>query len=129
MDQNNVILNATIGLILSTKTLMNHCFRMSQLFETAEINNISFISICYMWVYLCTCMKLNIKFLSVEWGPNHDKYDRNTSYENLLIKHIHQKVVPNGLQIEAELTIGNHNQQFVTKWYELLQSLSLLPND
>lgn len=40
----------------------------------------------------------------------HDKNDRNTSHENLLIKHIHQKVVPNGLQIEAELTIGNHNQ-------------------
>ena len=38
---------------------------------------------------------------------------------------IEQKVIPNGLKIELEPSIGNHDEQFLSKWSERMQEFSL----
>ena len=38
-------------------------------------------------------------------------------------KCIEQKVIPNGLKIELEPSIGNHDEQFLSKWSERMQRI------
>jgi len=54
-----------------------------------------------------------------------DKNIRFESHKEFLTNCINQQLIPNGLQLELEPTIGNHNQEFVDKWYLKLKQFSL----
>ena len=54
-----------------------------------------------------------------------DKKDRYESHISFLTRCINEKVVPKGLSIQLEPTIGNHNQEFVKNWYEKLNNFSI----
>ena len=53
-----------------------------------------------------------------------DKKDRYESHIQFLTKCLADKVIPLGLTIQVEPTIGNHNEEFLNKWYEKLNSFS-----
>ena len=52
--------------------------------------------------------------------------DKAGRYESQCIieKCITENVIPNGLKLELEPTIGNHNEEFLSCWYNKLQSFS-----
>ena len=53
-----------------------------------------------------------------------NKKDRYESHIQILTKCLSDKVVPLGLAIQVEPTIGNHNEEFLSKWYEKHNSFS-----
>ena len=53
-----------------------------------------------------------------------DKKDRYESHIQFLTKCLTDKVVPLGLAIQVEPTIGNHDEEFLNKWYEKLNGFS-----
>ena len=65
------------------------------------------------------------EFLTVKLERLQDKYDRYDSHISFLTKCVKEKVIPNGLRIDLEPSIGNHDDDFLTKWYERLQSFSV----
>ena len=54
-----------------------------------------------------------------------DKPIRHESHKHFLNCSLAVKLVPKGLRLELELTIGNHDQEFVDTWYAKLKSFSL----
>ena len=55
--------------------------------------------------------------------------DKVTTYESdkkFLTRCIGEKLVPKGLKLESEPTIGNFDQEFVDKWYSKLKGFSLI---
>ena len=60
----------------------------------------------------------------------YDKKARYNSHIKFLSKCINEKVVPKGLCIQLEPTIGNFDQNFVNNWYQKLNKFSIeLMND
>ena len=54
-----------------------------------------------------------------------DKITRYESHKEFLSRCVKEKVIPRGLKVEVEPTIGNHDEEFVSLWNEKLKSLSL----
>ena len=54
-----------------------------------------------------------------------DKHDRYDSHISFLTKCVKEKVIPNGLKIELEPSIGNHDDEFLRNWYQRLKSFSI----
>lgn len=63
--------------------------------------------------------------LTIKLDRLHDKVTRYESHKEFLQKCIQQQLIPNGLKIDLEPTIGNHDEEFVCKWYEKLNKFSL----
>ena len=53
-----------------------------------------------------------------------DKEARFKSHKEFLTRCLAANVIPNGLKIELEASIGNHNEEFLTKWHEKLNKFS-----
>ena len=53
-----------------------------------------------------------------------DKNTRYQSHREFLSQSIDSKLIPKGLKLELEPTIGNHDQEFLDMWYSNLQELS-----
>ena len=54
-----------------------------------------------------------------------DKFTRYHSHVEFLNKCIDENLVPNGLKIEVEPSIGNHDETFLTVWNKKLKSYSI----
>ena len=54
-----------------------------------------------------------------------DKSIRYESHKDFLNRCLAEKLVPKGLRLELEPTIGNYDQEFVDTWYAKLKSFSL----
>lgn len=65
----------------------------------------------------------DIEFIRLE--RLYDKRDRYASHVSFLKDCINIKRIPNGLTINLEPTIGNHDDDFRNHWYERLQEFSL----
>ena len=50
----------------------------------------------------------------------YDKQDRFESHQQFLKRCLEAQVIPNGLLIELEPSIGNHDEEFLAKWNEKL---------
>ena len=53
------------------------------------------------------------------------KNARYQSHREFLSQCIESKLIPKGLKLELEHTIGNHNEEFLDTWYPNLQEFSL----
>ena len=59
-----------------------------------------------------------------------DKVTRYESHKDFLTRCIAEKLIPKGLKLGLEPTIGNFDQEFVDEWYSKLKGFSLkLMND
>ena len=54
-----------------------------------------------------------------------DKAVRYKSHKDFLSRCIAEELVPKGLKLELEPTIGNYDQEFVDTWYSKLKTFSL----
>ena len=54
-----------------------------------------------------------------------DRITRYESHKEFLSRCVKEKVIPRGLKVEVEPTIGNHDEEFVSLWNEKLKSFSL----
>ena len=54
-----------------------------------------------------------------------DKQVRFVSHKKILTRCVAEEVVLKGLEVTLEPTIGNHNQEFLDKWYSKQKQLSL----
>ena len=54
-----------------------------------------------------------------------DKAGRYNSHHSFLTRCISENIIPNGLKLELEPTIGNHDEEFLNNWYNKLQKYSL----
>ena len=50
---------------------------------------------------------------------------RHVSHRLFLTRCIPENVIPNGLRLKLERTVGNHNETFLNNWCEKLQQHSL----
>ena len=50
-----------------------------------------------------------------------DKVTMYESHKDFLTRCIAEKLIPKGLKLELEPTIGNSDQEFVDKWYSKLK--------
>ena len=55
-----------------------------------------------------------------------DKVTRYESHKDFLTRYIAEKLIPKGLKLELEPTIGNFDQEFVDEWYSKLKGFSLI---
>ena len=53
-----------------------------------------------------------------------DKSSRYESHNDFISRCLAEKVIPNRLKIELEPTIGNHDQEFLDEWYQILDQTS-----
>ena len=67
----------------------------------------------------------NAVYTIVKLDRKVDKKNRFAIHKEFLNKCIEQKLIPNGLKIELEPSIGNHDEQFLSKWSERMQEFSL----
>lgn len=65
-----------------------------------------------------------IRYTARKLDRLNDKEARFQSHKEFLERCITGNVIPNGLKIELEASIGNHNEQFLTKWNEKLIKFS-----
>ena len=54
----------------------------------------------------------------------HDKKERYTSHQQFLQKCLDNNIIPNGLRLDLEPTIGNHDEEFLHNWYSKLEEYS-----
>ena len=66
----------------------------------------------------------NNDYLITKLDRLHDKHERFVSHKDFLQKCQENKVVPKGLKLELEPSIGNHDDEFLSKWYEKLEKFS-----
>ena len=55
-----------------------------------------------------------------------DKNARYQSHREFLSQCIESKLIPKGLKLELERTIGNRDQEFLDMWYSNIQEFFLL---
>ena len=67
----------------------------------------------------------NLEKTAVHLDRLYDKKARYESHIDFLSKCINNKIIPHGLQMELEPTIGNHDDEFVSNWYEKLNLFSI----
>ena len=54
----------------------------------------------------------------------HDKKERYQSHQFFLQKCIEENIIPKGLLLELEPSIGNHDEDFLKNWYSKLEEYS-----
>lgn len=54
----------------------------------------------------------------------HDKKERYSSHRQFLQKCLDNDIIPNGLRLDLEPTIGNHDEEFLHNWYSKLEEYS-----
>ena len=54
-----------------------------------------------------------------------DKEARYVSHKTFLTRCVQNRIIPNGLSINVEPTIGIHDEEFLDNWYKKLESFSL----
>ena len=54
----------------------------------------------------------------------HDKKERYLSHQQFLQKCLDNDIIPNGLRLDLEPTIGNHDEDFLKNWYAKLEEYS-----
>ena len=54
----------------------------------------------------------------------HDKKERYNSHRQFLKKCLDNNIIPNGLRLDLEPTIGNHDEEFLQNWYGELEECS-----
>ena len=54
-----------------------------------------------------------------------DKEARYVSHKTFLTRCVQNRIIPIGLSINVEPTIGNHDEEFLDNWYKKLESFSL----
>ena len=64
-------------------------------------------------------------YLAIKLNRLHQKDSRFKSHRDFLSQCIREKLIPKGLQLMLEPTIGNHNQEFLDNWYSKLKEFSL----
>ena len=64
-------------------------------------------------------------YLAVKLNRLQDKNTRFESHKDFLSQCIKEKLVPKGLELILEPTIGNHDQEFLDNWYSKLKQFSL----
>ena len=64
-------------------------------------------------------------FLAVKLNRLKDKQIRFESHKDFLSRCINESLVPKGLELMLEPTIGNHDQNFLDNWYSKLKNFSL----
>ena len=55
-----------------------------------------------------------------------EKTVRYESHKNFLSRQAAEKLVPKGLKLELEPTLGNHDQEFLNNWFSKLNEFSLI---
>ena len=68
----------------------------------------------------------NKKQVALKLNRLKDKVTRYESHKDFLTQCIAEKLIPKGLKLELEPTIGNFDQEFVDKWYSKLKGFSLI---
>ena len=53
-----------------------------------------------------------------------DKKARFESHKSFLTRCYEEKIIPNGLKIYVEPSIGNHDDDFLKKWFDILETCS-----
>ena len=53
-----------------------------------------------------------------------EKHPRYESHKEFLTRCISEKLVPMGLKLKLEPTIGNHDQEFLVNWFSKLNEFS-----
>ena len=53
-----------------------------------------------------------------------DKEIRFKSHKEFLTRYLGSNIIPNGLKLQLEPSIGNHGDEFVNKWHEKLEKFS-----
>ena len=66
------------------------------------------------------------KELALKLNRLKDKNARYESHEEFLLQCIRPGLIPRGLKLELEPTIGNQNQEFLDNWYSKLKDFSLI---
>ena len=64
------------------------------------------------------------RYLVSELDRLHDKKDRYSSHQQFLQKCLDNDIIPNGLRLDLEPTIGNHDEEFLQNWYSKLEEYS-----
>ena len=64
-------------------------------------------------------------YLAIKLNRLKDKNLRYTSHKEFLTSCIKEGLVPKGLELILEPTIGNHDQQFLDNWYSKLKQFSI----
>ena len=64
-------------------------------------------------------------YLAIKLNQLHDKNTRFESHRDFLSQCIREKLIPKGLELMLEPTIGNHNKEFLDNWYSKLKQFSL----
>lgn len=66
----------------------------------------------------------NTRYLVSKLDRLHDKKERYSSHRQFLQKCLDNDIVPNGLRLDLEPTIGNHDEEFLQNWYSKLEEYS-----
>ena len=66
----------------------------------------------------------NARYLVSKLDRLHDKKERYSSHRQFLQKCLDNDIVPNGLRLDLEPTIGNHDEEFLQNWYSKLEEYS-----
>jgi hypothetical protein len=64
------------------------------------------------------------RYFATKLDRFHDKEVRFQSHKEFLTRCLEANIIPNGLKLQLEPSIGNHNDEFVNKWYEKLEKFS-----
>ena len=69
----------------------------------------------------------NKEQIALKLNRHEEKAVRYKSHKDFLSRCIAEELVPKGLKLELELTVGNCNQDFIETWYSKLKiSLTLM---
>ena len=64
------------------------------------------------------------RYVATKHDRFHDKEARFQSHKEFLQRCLNANVIPNGLKLQLEPSIGNHNDEFLNKWYGKLEAFS-----
>ena len=63
--------------------------------------------------------------MALKFNRLKEKHARYESHNEFLTRCISEKLVPKGLKLKLEPTIGNHEQEFLDNWFSKLNEFSL----
>ena len=72
-----------------------------------------------------TIKNINRKGVALKLNRLKEKHARYESHKEFLTRCISEKLVPQGLKLELEPMIGNHDQEFLDNWFSKLNEFSL----
>ena len=71
------------------------------------------------------CNNISKEKLALKLNSLNDKNARYKSHRSFLTKCHKEEVIPQGLSIHIEPSVGNQDSEFLETWHERLQALSL----